>query len=155
MLIKFQLNSVPVEAECEPGMTLFEYLRQQGFYSVKYGCDHGECGACAVLVEGKAMNSCLILMHAVAGKSLETVEGLADNRAETAIQTAFLDEGAVQCGYCTPGMIIAIEALLRERPEFDEDDVRDALAGNLCRCTGYVKPVIAVMNLQDRGGQGK
>lgn len=153
MLIKFQLNSLQAEASCEPGMTLFEYLRQQGYYSVKFGCDHGECGACAVLVDGIAMNSCLLLIHTVAGKKIETVEGLTDNRAVKAIQDAFLEEGAVQCGYCTPGMIISIEALLREKSEFTETDVRDALAGNLCRCTGYVKPVAAALSLHDREEQ--
>ena len=152
MKVKFILNRVKVTAEFEPGLTLFEYLRQNGCFSVKNGCDHGECGACAVLIDGKAMNSCLILMHLVKGKTVETVEGLYDINAMHPAQTAFLEAGAVQCGYCTPGMIISIEALLRENGKPSEEDIRDAFAGNLCRCTGYVKPVEAVKELVKNEG---
>ncbi len=147
MKIGFHLNSRPLEAECQPGLTLLEYLRGVGLYSAKHGCDHGECGSCTVLVDGLAMNSCLLLMHSLRGKRIETLEGLEIKGGLTPIQRAFLDEGAAQCGYCTPGMILSIEALYRHSPGPGEAEIRDALAGNLCRCTGYVKPVQAAARL--------
>ena len=150
MLIQFHLNSASVEIDSLSGTTLLEYLRENNIFSPKYGCDHGECGACAILIDDKAMNSCLILMHTIEGKRIETAECLGNNRELTAIQEQFLEEGAVQCGYCTPGMIIALEALRREKPAYSENDVRDALAGSLCRCTGYVKPVIAALKSSGR-----
>lgn len=145
MLIKFRLNGKSVETETEPGLTLFTYLRRNGIYSPKYGCDHGECGACAVLLNDKAVNSCMLLMHQIEGKNIETVESFTWEMQLGEFQQYFLDEGAVQCGYCTPGMLISLEALRREKESFSEAEVRDALAGNLCRCTGYVKPVKAAL----------
>lgn len=144
MRIRFLLNGKPAEAEVNPGQTVLEFLRGRGIHSVKYGCDKGECGACTVLVDGKAQNACLMLVHTIDNKAIETVDGLADRHHLHPLQREFLDRGAVQCGYCTPGMILAAEALYRENPRPDEAAVRDALAGNLCRCTGYVKPVEAV-----------
>lgn len=137
MKVSFRLNGKSVKPEVLPGLTLLEFLRANGIFSVKHGCDHGECGACAVLMNGKTQNACLILMHTVDGKEVETLEGLS-------LQQRFLEEGAIQCGYCTPGMILSAEALLRENRNPTEDEIRDALAGNLCRCTGYIKPVEAV-----------
>ena len=144
MKIKFTLNKKTTEAEVKPGQTLLEYLRENGIYSVKYGCDNGECGACTVLVNGKAQNSCLMLMHTVNNCKIETVESISDHKTLHPLQKSFLDEGAVQCGYCSPGMILSAEALLRNNDSPDEDEIKDALAGNLCRCTGYVKPIKAV-----------
>ena len=144
MKIKFILNKKTTETEVKPGQTLHEYLRENGIYSVKYGCDNGECGACTVLVNGKAQNSCLMLMHTVNNCEIETVESFSDHKTLHPLQKSFLDEGAVQCGYCSPGMILSAEALLRNNDSPDEDEIKDALAGNLCRCTGYVKPIKAV-----------
>ena len=131
-------------------MTLMEYLRGNEVYSVKHGCDYGECGSCGVLINGSAMNSCLILMHTVAGKSIETVESFAEHGELHPIQKEFINVGAIQCGYCTPSMILSVESLLRWKANPDEGEVRDALAGNLCRCTGYVKPVEAALNCATR-----
>ena len=147
MRVRFSLNGQPLETDTEPGRTLLEYLRARGIYSVKYGCDHGECGACTVLVDGKAQNACLTLMHTVQDKRVETLEMLEQRVGLAPVQEMFLEEGALQCGYCTPGMILSVEALLRENPAPGEAEIRDALAGNLCRCTGYVKPVGAVVKL--------
>jgi len=144
MKIQFTLNNKKSEPDVIPGQTLFEYLRENGIYSVKYGCDNGECGACTVLINGKSQNSCLILMHTVNNCKIETVESFSDHKELHPLQKSFLDEGAVQCGYCSPGMILSAEALIRKKTNPDEDEIKDALAGNLCRCTGYVKPIKAV-----------
>ncbi len=150
MRVCFSLNGRPVDADTEPGRTLLEFLRARGIFSVKYGCDHGECGACTVLVDGKALNACLVLMHTLQDKRVETLEAFERLDGLAPVQEAFVEEGAIQCGYCTPGMILSVEALLRENPEPDEADIRDALTGNLCRCTGYVKPVEAVKRIAVR-----
>ena len=144
MKIQFTLNNKKIDAKVKIGQTLLEYLRGNGVYSVKYGCDNGECGACTVLVNGKAQNSCLMLMHTVNNCKIETVESFSDHQNLYPLQKSFLEEGAVQCGYCTPGMILSAESLIRERPNPNKDKIKDALAGNLCRCTGYVKPIKAV-----------
>ncbi len=154
MNVRFHLNGRPVEAEVEAGQTLLEFLRDHGLFSVKRGCDHGECGACAVLLDDRAVNSCLLLMPLLEGHRVETLEGLGGEEKVRELQESFLDAGAVQCGYCTPGMLISLAALLRENPEPGEEEVRDALAGNLCRCTGYVKPVEAALKVAERGRQG-
>jgi aerobic-type carbon monoxide dehydrogenase small subunit (CoxS/CutS family) len=140
----FTLNGKRVAAEIAAGETLLDFLRARGVYSVKRGCDHGECGTCTVLIDGKAVNACLILMFTIAGKTVETVEGLTPRDKLHPLQQRFLDAGAIQCGYCTPGMLLAAEALLREHPDPSPAEIRDALSGVLCRCTGYVKPVEAV-----------
>jgi carbon-monoxide dehydrogenase small subunit len=144
MKIQFTLNNKKIEAYVCIGQTLLEYLRENYIYSVKYGCDNGECGACTVLINGKAQNACLMLMHTVNNYIIETVESFSDHNNLHPLQKSFLDEGAVQCGYCTPGMILSTESLIRESPNPNEDEIKDALAGNLCRCTGYVKPIKAV-----------
>lgn len=146
MKVKFVLNGRETSAIFSPGETLFSYLRGQEIYSVKNGCELGECGACTVLVNGQAQNSCLMMMHIVDGCEIETIENLGNKNNLHHLQQKFLDEGAVQCGYCTPGMILASEALLRKKEQPTCEEVKDALAGNLCRCTGYVKPIKAVCN---------
>ncbi len=145
MKSEFSLNGRPVIAQFNPGQNLLEYLRTTTIKSVKYGCDHGECGSCTVLIDGKAFNACLVLMHTTRGKNIETVENLDSHGKLHPLQEKFITAGAIQCGYCTPGMLMALEALQREYPDPDEDQIRDTLAGNLCRCTGYVKPVEAVL----------
>jgi aerobic-type carbon monoxide dehydrogenase small subunit (CoxS/CutS family) len=146
MKIQFELNGHLIATDQSPGMTLLEFLRQeQELFSVKHGCDRGECGACTVLVNDLAMNACLLLIHRLEGTKVETLESMSSHSSLTPLQESFLAEGAVQCGFCTPGMELSIEALRRERSSIDEASVRDALAGNLCRCTGYVKPVAAAL----------
>ena len=145
-MITFQLNGKTVFVDLRPGTTLLDYLRDEGFFSVKYGSDKGETGADSILVDGKIMNASLILIHTVNGKKIETVESFATGRDIHPLQDAFIEEGAIQCGYCTPGMILAIESLAREKKSPTNDDIKDALAGVYCRCTGYVKPVKAAMS---------
>lgn len=145
MKTTFTLNGKPQTADVAAGMTLLSHLRSLGYLGAKRGCEDGECGACTVLVDGISMNSCMLLVAQLEGKSIETIESLGDHGKLHPLQEAFLEEGAVQCGYCTPAMILASESLLRKQPEPSEAEVRDALSGVLCRCTGYVKPVQAVL----------
>ena len=116
-----------------------------GLKGTKEGCRSGECGACTILVDGKPINSCLMFAAQTEGCDVLTVEGVATDGKLDPLQEAFLEHGAVQCGYCTPGMILSAKALLAERPDPTEGEVREALAGNFCRCTGYLKPVEAVL----------
>ncbi|HEY0782211.1 MAG TPA: (2Fe-2S)-binding protein [Thermoanaerobaculia bacterium] len=126
--------------------TLLEVLREEcGLTGTKHGCELGECGTCTVLVDGRPILSCLALAAEMEGKAIATVEGMQDGNRLHPLQAAFADLGAAQCGYCTPGILMAAQALLRETPSPTADDVRQALAGNLCRCTGYQKIVEAVL----------
>jgi carbon-monoxide dehydrogenase small subunit len=135
---------------------LLETLRLLGHVDVKCGCEKGDCGACAVLVDDLAVDSCLTLAWICEGKKITTVAGLGSTEAPHPLQKAFMDGGAVQCGYCTPGMIIAAKSLLDRKPDPSEDDIRMALSGNLCRCTGYTKILEAVSSaaaeLRGQGG---
>lgn len=125
--------------------TLLEVLRGDlGMMGTKHGCDLGECGACTVLLDERPVLACLVLAHQVEGRSVTTVEGLANGSDPDQLQTAFAELGAAQCGYCTPGMLCSARALLNENPGPSTDEIRDALAGNLCRCTGYIKIIDAV-----------
>ena len=127
------------------GTLLLDFLREQlGLAGTKRGCDGGECGACTVLVDGQARLACLTLAARCEGAVVETIEGLAPGGRLGALQAAFHEKLGTQCGFCTPGMVMAAEALLRERPDPDEAAIREALSGNLCRCTGYTKIVEAV-----------
>lgn len=154
MKTEFKLNAKPHTAEVEAGVTLLDYLRGFGLMGAKHGCEDGECGACTVLVDDVAVNSCLLLVAQVEGKSIETIESLGEQGDLHPLQESFLAEGAVQCGYCTPAMILASESLLRRNDHPEEAEVRDALSGVLCRCTGYVKPVRAVLSATtERGGK--
>ena len=141
MNINFNLNGIDIECHIDPATSLLLFLRSRGLFSVKHGCDLGECGACTVLLDSKAVNACLLLMPMVAGKNVETLEYLSQPGQLHPLQDQFLKRGAVQCGYCTPAQILALAALRRVCPEPDETQIRDALSGILCRCTGYVKPV--------------
>ena len=145
-MVSFVLNGNRMEMEVDPSRTLLDLLRDDlEMTGTKYGCGGGECGACTVLVNGKAVNSCLFPAMEIEGGSVTTIEGMAKPSGELhPLQTAFMELGAVQCGYCTPGMILSAKALLDENPNPSEDEIRHALAGNFCRCTGYVQIVDAV-----------
>ena len=136
-----------------PGDLLLDVLRREGYWGVKKGCETGECGACAVLLDGEPVNSCLMFAAQADGRKLTTVEGVSARDQLDPVQEAFLDYGAVQCGYCTPAMILCTEALLARSPHPSETEVREMLGGVFCRCTGYKKPVEAVLAAaQSRAG---
>jgi putative selenate reductase molybdopterin-binding subunit len=145
MELELRINGLIKSLDVGPGELLMAVMRREGYYSVKHGCETGECGACTILVDGKPRPSCVTLAAQVGGCTLTTVESLGSARKLHPIQEAFIDTGAIQCGYCTPGMVLSAHALLKRNPNPAEDEVRDALSGNLCRCTGYVKPVQAVL----------
>jgi aerobic-type carbon monoxide dehydrogenase small subunit (CoxS/CutS family) len=144
-LVALRVNGEPVEVAFSPHKTLLEVLREDlRLTGTKHGCELGECGTCAVLVDGKPVLSCLVLGLECEGKHVETVEGMADSRGLHPLQKAFADLGAAQCGYCTPGFLLTAKALLEENPKPSRDRIKEALAGNLCRCTGYIKIFEAV-----------
>ena len=144
--VSFKLNGNQVAVSSAPNRTLLDVLRHDlGLPGTKDACSgEGECGACTVIMDGAAINSCLVFIGQVGGRSVETIEGLAENGELHPLQRAFVETGAVQCGYCTPGMIMASKALLDHVPNPSNAEIREALSGNLCRCTGYVKIVDAV-----------
>lgn len=153
-LINFTLNGMPVCIPVEPEMTLLAALRDRaGLTSPKCGCNKGDCGACTVIMDGKAVKSCTVLAMTVEGRRIVTVDGLARGEELHPLQRAFFELGAVQCGYCTPGMIMAATAFLLENPQPDELEIKTALSGNLCRCGGYKKYVEAVLAVS-RGDYG-
>ncbi len=140
-----QVNNTSYVVEIEAGRTLLSVLRGElGLTGSKEGCDDSECGACMVLLDGQPVNSCSYLALQADGRQVTTVEGLASGITLNPLQQAFLDQGAVQCGFCTPGMLISATALLAANPDPTEDEIRVGLSGNLCRCTGYVGIVAAV-----------
>jgi aerobic-type carbon monoxide dehydrogenase small subunit (CoxS/CutS family) len=145
MELNLTVNGISLHWSIAPGELLLDVLRRQGYFGVKRGCEKGECGACAVLVDGKPVNSCLMFAAQAEGRQILTIEGVAVAGKLDPLQEAFLDHGAVQCGFCTPGMVISGKALLDRCPDPSEDQVREALAGHLCRCTGYRKPVDAIL----------
>ncbi|MDA8405617.1 MAG: (2Fe-2S)-binding protein [Deltaproteobacteria bacterium] len=143
--IQLTINGQPVEASVSPNQTLVQFLRDDmGLTGTKHGCGLGDCGACTVLLDGKAVNSCLVLAVQADGCQILTIEGLAENGKLHPLQQAFVDKGAIQCGFCTPGMILSAKALLDEKPNPTELEIRTAISGNLCRCTGYQKIVEAI-----------
>ncbi|MBN2146893.1 MAG: (2Fe-2S)-binding protein, partial [Anaerolineales bacterium] len=158
MMMRLMINGMSHEIQAAAGDTLLKILRQLGFYGAKHGCENGECGACAVLVDGKPMNSCLMLAAQAEGHEIQTIESLGEHPEQgwkiTAglhpLQKAFIEMGAIQCGYCTPAQILAAKELLERNPDPSEAEVREALSGVLCRCTGYVKPVQAVLRAAAR-----
>ena len=140
------VNGMQYPVEVDGDATLLKVLRDDlGLTGTKTGCDDCECGACMVMVDGRPVNSCVYLALQAQDAEVTTVEGLADGDQLSAVQAAFLDAGGVQCGYCTPGMLISAHALLQRNPDPSEEEIRLALSGNLCRCTGYAKIVDAVM----------
>ncbi len=143
--IKFILNDKPVQLPVEAQEILVDTLRERlGLTGTKKACGTGDCGACTVLVDGEAVRSCILLTASVAGKKVLTIEGLGTVEVPHPIQQAFVDAGAVQCGFCTPGMVLTAKALLDKNPNPTTEEIKEALAGNLCRCTGYTKIVNAV-----------
>ena len=150
-VVRLKVNRGEYEVYVEPWRTLAEVLREElGLTGVKVGCEEGNCGTCTVLIDGKAVKSCLILVPQAQGREIVTIEGLGEGGELHPLQEAFIEHFAVQCGYCTPGMILAAKALLDEKPEATEEDVREGLHGNLCRCTGYVKIVEAVLAAKEK-----
>jgi carbon-monoxide dehydrogenase small subunit len=151
--ISFRLNGRRVRVDAPPMKRLLDVLREEcGATGTKEGCGEGECGACAVLLDGELVNSCLTPACQVEGRSVATVEGLARGERLSRLQRAFWAAGGAQCGICTPGMLMAAEALLARNAEPSDAEIREALAGNLCRCTGYVKIVEAVALASGRRG---
>jgi carbon-monoxide dehydrogenase small subunit len=150
--LSFVLNGEPVHLEIEPHLTLLQLLREEfGLTGTKEGCGMGECGACTVLVDGAGINSCIFPAMEAEGKSVTTIEGLTDLQGNLhPIQKAFIEYGAVQCGFCTPGMLLSAKALLDENPKPTEDEIRNGIAGNLCRCTGYTQIVQAIKAVSEK-----
>lgn len=149
--ISFTLNNERVEHEVESHKTLLRMLREDfDLTGAKEGCGQGECGACTILLDGKPVNSCLVLAVDADGRDILTVEGLANGTELDRIQASFITHGALQCGYCTPGMIMAVKGLLNENPHPTEEEIKEAISGNLCRCTGYKKIVEAVLAVAEK-----
>ena len=145
MKINLGINGTSHALECTPDTTLMDALRTARVWSVKHGCESGECGACSVLLNGRLTPTCVMLAAQADAQQIETVEGLTERHEIHPIQQAFIDTGAIQCGFCTPAMIMATKELLDREPAPREEQVREVLGGVLCRCTGYLRPVQAVM----------
>lgn len=158
VIIDFIVNDKAYSIDAEPDMRLIDVLRYKlGLTGVKEGCGEGECGACTIIMDGEAVNSCLVMAVQARGKKIITIEGLEKNGELDPLQKAFIENGAVQCGYCTPGMIMSAKALLLKNPNPTEEEIREAIAGNICRCTGYnniVKAIKSVSNNNDVGIEG-
>jgi carbon-monoxide dehydrogenase small subunit len=143
--VKFLLNGQSYEVRVKPWRTLLEMIREDlKLTGTKEGCGHGECGSCTVILGGKTVNSCLVPAAEVDGQEIVTIEGLSEGDKLHPIQEAFIEQAGMQCGFCTPGMIISAKALLDKNPDPNEEEIREALAGNFCRCTGYTKIIEAV-----------
>ena len=150
-IMVLNVNDEFYEVAVEPHRTLLEVLRDTlSLTGTKKGCDEGECGSCNVLIDGEAVLSCLLLAVEAQGKRITTIEGLAKDGQLHPLQQAFIDHGAIQCGFCTPGVILSAKALLDRNPKPTEAEVRAAIAGNLCRCTGYVKSVEAILAASEK-----
>ena len=149
--VSINVNGINYCREIDPTVRLIDFLRDElKLKGTKEGCGEGECGACTVILNGKTINSCLMLASSADGKNVVTIEGVADKDKLHPIQEAFMEVGAVQCGYCTPGMILSAKALLDKNPNAKEEEIKVALSGNLCRCTGYKKIIQAVMLAEDK-----
>lgn len=145
MSVAFILNGKEVVSHMPENITLLEVLREEmRMYGVKKGCESGECGACTVLLDGQNIHSCMMLIGEVEGRRITTIEGLENNGQLDPIQKAFAQVGAVQCGYCTPGMILAVKGLLNRNPHPNREEIKEGIAGNMCRCTGYEQIIEAV-----------
>lgn len=150
MKITFTLNDETITMDIKEDIRLLDFLRDElGLTGTKEGCGEGECGACTVIIDGKAVNSCLVLLPEIDGSEITTIEGLSKNGELDPIQKAFIDEGAVQCGFCTPGMIMLTKALLDRKVNPSDEEIMEAIEGNLCRCTGYYKILQAIRTAAD------
>jgi aerobic carbon-monoxide dehydrogenase small subunit len=155
-MITLTVNGLKHVVALTPNITLLRLLREQlGYVDVKNGCENGDCGACTVLMDGKAVNSCMVLAWQADGADITTVRGLGGSYNPHPIQEAFADTNAAQCGYCSPGMILSAKALLDENPHPTEEEIRQALSGNLCRCTGYGQIIEAVQIAAEKMAGGK
>lgn len=151
--ITLTVNGAKERLEVPSSMTLLQMLREKlALTGTKNGCEAGECGACTVLVDGEPVNSCMMLAAEADGHEIMTVEGLASQGQLSPLQQAFVEHNAVQCGFCTPGMLMSAHALLTHNPRPTEEQIKEALVGNLCRCTGYVRIIDAIQATADRGG---
>ena len=150
IIVSFEVNNRPVELLVAPNRTLLDVLREDlGLTGVKHGCDDSNCGVCTVIMDGKAVKSCSVLIGQAQGTKVTTIEGLETENGLHPLQKAFIEHFAIQCGFCTPGMILSAKALLDENPNATEDEIREALHGNICRCTGYKKIVEAIEAARD------
>jgi aerobic-type carbon monoxide dehydrogenase small subunit (CoxS/CutS family) len=148
--IRLKVNGVDYRLRIEPWRTLLEVLRENlGLMGTKKACNEGECGACTVIMDGKAVTSCLMLALDAQGKDIITIEGLSEGEKLDPIQESFLEHGGLQCGFCTPGMVMSAKALLDENPSPTLGEVREAIAGNLCRCTGYQHIIDSIMDVSN------
>lgn len=151
-MINFYLNGMAVTTDCEPHRRLLDVLREEfQLTGPKEGCGEGECGACSVLVNGKLMNTCIVAMGSMQNAKVVTIEGFRETRRYKLLEKTFAKAGAVQCGYCTPGMIMAAESLLSKKAHPTEEEIREGISGNLCRCTGYNMIIEAVMMAAQEG----
>ena len=151
MKFTFELNGEEVECEARENETLLDLLRiDLGVTSVKRGGENGECGACTVLLDGIPVTSCLVIAPQVEGRAVTTIDGLIDDPLMEKLRQAFMEDGAVQCGFCTPGMLISAYALLRENPKPTAEEVKKSIEGNICRCTGFTKIIEAIMDAAER-----
>ncbi len=148
--LKTTINGNPIETDIEPSLRLLDFLRiNLGLTGTKEGCGEGECGACTVILDGKTVNSCLVMAAQVHGRKLTTIEGIKTEDGLNPVQQAFLDNGAVQCGFCIPGMVLSATALLDEKPDPTDDEIKECISGNLCRCTGYDKMFISIRSASE------
>lgn len=153
-LIELKVNGETYQVSIHPWRTLLEVLREDlNLTGTKQGCGRGDCGSCTVIMDDKLVNSCLILAIEAQGKDILTIEGVAQDGQLHPIQQAFIEHGAIQCGFCTPGMILSAKALLDKNPQPSEAEARQAISGNLCRCTGYSKIIEAILATQKTGGE--
>lgn len=151
ILVDFEVNGKPYKIHVAPYKTILEVLRDDlGLTGAKQGCDDANCGACTIIMDGKAVKCCSLLIGQARGKKLITIEGLEGKDGLHPLQKAFIDHFAIQCGFCTPGMILTAKAILDENPNATEEDIREGMHGNICRCTGYVKIVEAVEAARDQ-----
>jgi carbon-monoxide dehydrogenase small subunit len=154
MRIRLTVNGQPYERDVAEHRTLLRFLREDlGLTGTKEGCGMGECGACTVFLNGRAVNACMVLAVEVNGASIDTIEGEAKGPTLSDIQQAFEANHAVQCGFCTPGMVMSVKELLRDKPRPSIDEIKEAVEGNFCRCTGYTQIVEAVLDLTGRSAE--
>lgn len=150
MILRMKVNGKTVEAWVDPTWTLLRVLREElGLTGTKEGCGQGDCGACTVIMNGRAVQACLVLALQAEGREIETIEGLGTPEKLHPLQASFLNNGAVQCGFCTPGMLMSAVALLRKNPRPTEEEIKRGISGNLCRCTGYVKIIKSIAAVRD------